>query len=111
MSSRVSAARGSRQSIRKSFPRSSTMRTRLLCLLAVSALFLGVSARAAWGQDKGNPQEEAALLKCANKFVDAFHKGDAKALAAHWTPHGDSTDPPGKTLKGREAIEQAFSGL
>ena len=49
------------------------MRTRLLCLLAIPALFLGYSAGAAWGQDKGNPQEEAALLKKAGSFVDAFH--------------------------------------
>jgi uncharacterized protein (TIGR02246 family) len=87
------------------------MRTRLLCLLAVPALILGFAAGGAWGQDKGNPQEEKALLKNAESFVNAFHKGDAKALAAHWTTDGDYTDQTGKMLKGRAAIEKAFMGL
>ncbi len=71
-----------------------------MCLPAIPALFLGFSAWAAWGQDKGNPQEEAALLKNAGRFVDAFHQGDAKAVAAHWTPDGDYTDQTGKNMKG-----------
>jgi uncharacterized protein (TIGR02246 family) len=37
-----------------------------------------------------------------------FHKGDARALAAFWTPNGDYTDESGRHLKGREAIEKAF---
>ncbi|HJZ56859.1 MAG TPA: hypothetical protein VKE74_17960, partial [Gemmataceae bacterium] len=38
-----------------------------------------------------NPAEEAALLKNAEAFVEAFNKGDAKTLAAFWTPQGDYT--------------------
>jgi uncharacterized protein (TIGR02246 family) len=79
-------------------------------MLAAPAMLVGSIVGTAVGQDK-NPQEESALFKKAEGFVAAFHKGDAKALAAHWTPDGDYTDQTGRTLKGREAIEKAFSGM
>jgi uncharacterized protein (TIGR02246 family) len=50
-------------------------------------------------------------VKNAEAFVEAFHKGDAKALAAFWTPDGDYTDQTGRHLKGRAEIEKAFQGL
>src|SRR5262249_42936479 len=56
-------------------------------------------------------KDEAALLKNAEAFVETFHKGDAKALAAFWTPDGDYTDQTGRLMKGREAIEKAFQGF
>jgi uncharacterized protein (TIGR02246 family) len=43
--------------------------------------------------------------------VEAFHKGDARAIAAFWAPDGDYTDMTGKHLKGRAAIQKAFEGL
>jgi hypothetical protein len=57
---------------------------------------------------QGNPEAEAAIQKQAEAFVEGFHKGDAKAVAAFWTADGDYTDQTGKHLKGREAIEKAF---
>jgi uncharacterized protein (TIGR02246 family) len=73
-------------------------------------MLLGLAAAQAAAQDK-NPQAEAAILKKAESFVAAFHKGDAKALAGHWTPDGDYTDQTGKHLKGRDTIEKAFAGF
>jgi uncharacterized protein (TIGR02246 family) len=58
-----------------------------------------------------NPEAEAAIQKLAEAFVDAFHKGDARALAACWTPEGDFTDQTGRELKGRQAIEKAFARM
>lgn len=55
--------------------------------------------------------QEAAITKTAEAFVEAFHKGDAKALAAFWTPDGDYVDADGRVLKGREAIEKSFAEL
>lgn len=55
-----------------------------------------------------NPKEEAALLKNAEAFVEAFHKGDATAVAAFWTADGDYTDQTGRRMNGRDAIEKAF---
>jgi uncharacterized protein (TIGR02246 family) len=56
-----------------------------------------------------NPADEDALLKNAEAFVEAFNRGDAKALAAFWTPQGDYTDLTGRRLVGREAIEKNFA--
>ena len=53
----------------------------------------------------------AEITKNATAFVDAFHKGDAKAIAAFWTPDGDYTDEMGRTLKGRPEIEKSFAAL
>jgi uncharacterized protein (TIGR02246 family) len=58
---------------------------------------------------KDKATEEAALMKNAEAFVEAFHKGDAKAVAGFWTKDGDYTDQTGRTLKGRDAIEKAFT--
>ena len=44
----------------------------------------------------------------AKAFVDAFEKGDAKAVAAAWAEDGDYVDLAGRHLQGRPAIENAF---
>lgn len=55
-----------------------------------------------------NP-EQAAINKTAEAFVDAFHKGDAKALAAFYTPEADYVDESGQVFKGRETIEKIYA--
>ena len=77
-------------------------------LLAAGSAIRPVSAQPAKG---GNPDGEAALLKRAEAFVEAFHKGDAKAVAAFWTADGDYTGMSGKRLAGREAIEKSFDAF
>jgi uncharacterized protein (TIGR02246 family) len=62
-------------------------------------------------QSNGDPKDKAALATKAEAFIEAFDKGDARALAAFWTPDGDYTDQTGRHLKGREAIEKAFQGF
>ena len=61
-------------------------------------------------EKKIDPAEEP-ILKSADAFVQAFNKGDAKALAAAWTEKGTFTAADGKKLSGREAIEKAFTTL
>jgi uncharacterized protein (TIGR02246 family) len=58
---------------------------------------------------KGGAESRAALARAAEAFVEAFNKGDAEAVAAFWTPDGDYIDQTGRLLKGREAIEEAYS--
>jgi uncharacterized protein (TIGR02246 family) len=87
-------------------------------LLAVAGL--AVVALARWqpvsaGREaqpgrQGNSEAEQAIQKQAEGFIDAFHKGDAKAVAACWTADGDFTDQTGRLLQGRDAIEKAFQG-
>src|ERR1700730_6579644 len=52
--------------------------------------------------------EENSLTNNAKAFVDAFEKGDAKAVAAFWDEDGDYVDLTGRRLQGRPAIENAF---
>src|SRR5947207_13940764 len=53
----------------------------------------------------------AEVAKTAEAFVEAFHKGDAKAVAAFWTPDGDYVDENSRVLKGQKAIEDSFADL
>jgi len=85
------------------------MRTRLLPLLVPLALAAIPAVRPASAAEQN--AEEATLQKNAEAFVDAFHKGEAKTLAALWTADGDYTDQRGHRIKGREAIEKLFSEL
>ena len=84
------------------------------------ALALGVAAIVALGgyvatgtmpavteapQDKetGQPARERRA-----EFIAAFNKGDAKAVAAFWTPDATYVDQVGREYKGRTAIEQLY---
>ena len=59
------------------------MKTRLSCLLVVPAVLVYVAAQFGWAeQPKDKAKEEAALQKRAEAFVEAFNKGDPKAVAA-----------------------------
>jgi uncharacterized protein (TIGR02246 family) len=72
---------------------------------------LTLSALPALADQNDNADAKAAIAKNGEAFIEAFHKGDARALAAFWTPDGEYSDQRGKLLKGREAIEKAFQGL
>jgi uncharacterized protein (TIGR02246 family) len=90
-----------------------------LPLLVVAGLAVVVLARwqparaerQARPERQGNPEAEQAIQKQAEAFIDAFHKGDAKAVAACWTADGDYTDRTGRHLQGRAAIEKSFQDL
>jgi uncharacterized protein (TIGR02246 family) len=85
------------------------MRTRLLWFVALAlTTFGGTAGRCPADQPRGNAADKEAIAKNAEGFIEAFHKGDAEALTAFWTPDGDYTDEDGKTLKGRAAIAKAF---
>src|SRR5580704_1229512 len=95
--------------------------TRLLTLAALAAAltigFLSArddpepAPRSRTAADPGRDADREAIQKRAEAFVEAFHKGDAKALAAFWTPDGEYVDQTGRQLKGRDAIEKAFAAL
>jgi uncharacterized protein (TIGR02246 family) len=88
------------------------MRAYLFWLMAVTALLLPHAHQSGWaGKGDDSSADNAAIAKNAEAFIEAFHKGDAKALAASWTADGDYVDQAGQHLKGREAIETAFQGF
>jgi uncharacterized protein (TIGR02246 family) len=53
--------------------------------------------------------DEAAIRKATESFVAALESGDAKSVANHWTATGEYMDPDGRTIRGREAIEKAYT--
>jgi uncharacterized protein (TIGR02246 family) len=85
-----------------------------LCLAAA----LAVGQFVAVGQTPGAPQETKATGqpapgkgKRAQEFIAAFDKGDAKAVAAFWTPDGTYVDMTGREYKGRAAIQKLYEGV
>jgi uncharacterized protein (TIGR02246 family) len=53
--------------------------------------------------------DRAAIQKSLDSFVAAFHKGDGKAVAAHWAATGEYISDDGTTFSGRPALEKAYS--
>jgi len=51
--------------------------------------------------------EESAIRQAAKEFVAAYDKGDAGAVAAHWTADGEYAIGQ-KTVKGRDAIAKLY---
>jgi uncharacterized protein (TIGR02246 family) len=82
-----------------------------LWLLAGAVLTTAAAARpaAADQPNGGSAEDKAAIAKNAEGFIEAFQKGDAQAVAAFWAPDGDYTDETGRHMKGRGAIEKAFT--
>ena len=88
------------------------MKTRLLGFLALPAFLLCFTVRLGWAEKPKEPsKEEAALLKRAEAFVEAFNKADAKTMAGFFTKDGDVVNTEGEHLKGRKAIEEAYQKL
>jgi uncharacterized protein (TIGR02246 family) len=93
-----------------------SLKPRLLALAALSlAIALGIATAVGLDPPPATPpaatSPQDAITKKAEAFVDAFHKGDANALAAFWTPDCDYRDLAGRTLHGRKAIADEFTEL
>lgn len=80
-------------------------------MLTFALLAWGVSTALA-ADTEGQAAEEAAIRKAVESYVVSFNKGDAKALAALWTPEAVYTNPiSGEQAVGRAAIEKQFAGI
>jgi uncharacterized protein (TIGR02246 family) len=56
--------------------------------------------------------DEAAIGKAVEAYTAAFNRGDAKALAALWSPEAVYLNPlSGEEAVGRGAIEKQFAGI
>ncbi|WP_425619213.1 SgcJ/EcaC family oxidoreductase [Anatilimnocola sp. NA78] len=76
--------------------------------LAILACFLAcATARAA-----DQAAEEAKIRQAVAGYVTAFNQGNAKALAALWSPEAVYSNPDsGEQVVGREAIEKQFAAI
>jgi uncharacterized protein (TIGR02246 family) len=74
-----------------------------LALVAIA----GVSA---WAADPS--PDEAKIRQAVDSYVTAFNQGNAKGLAALWSPEAVYTNPDsGEQVVGRDAIEKQFAGI
>ena len=55
------------------------------------------------------PADREGIQKAVAGFVSAFQKGDAKTVAAMWTPEGEYTSDDGTSFRGRAALEKAYA--
>ena len=84
---------------------------KLLCIAATMGVVLLITS-SAWAADtKENPAEVKAFQDRAAALIQAFNKGDAKAVAEFWSPDGDYIDEQGHHYQGRKAIEESFQKL
>ena len=49
-------------------------------------------------------EDEAAIRQAVQFYVASFNKGDAAAVAGHWSENGEWINPTGARIKGRKAI-------
>jgi uncharacterized protein (TIGR02246 family) len=69
------------------------------------------AAAAASAAAPGATGQEKAIRGVAAAFVKAYNAGDAKALAALFTPNAEIVDEDGNAHQGRDAIEEVFAGI
>jgi len=62
-------------------------------------------------EDDPRAADQAAVRDAVESYVDAFHRGDAAAVAAHWTEDGEFLPPSGQKLQGRQAIQKEFEAF
>jgi len=55
--------------------------------------------------------DEAAILAKVNSYVAAYNRGDAQAVASHWSDTGEWVSPAGEKFTGKEEIAAALKSL
>ena len=55
--------------------------------------------------------EESAIRATIDSYVAAYNRGDAKAVAAHWSESGEWISPAGQRFQGKQAIEKEMQSL
>ena len=59
--------------------------------------------------DDARAADLATIRAASQEFVAAFNRGDARAVASHWTKDGEYIDETGRRLAGTDAIEQEYA--
>lgn len=81
--------------------------TRVMLTLALWACGVGWALAA---DNERQAADEAAIRAAVESYVAAYNRGDAKALAALWSPDAVYSVPESdEQVVGREAIEQQFA--
>jgi uncharacterized protein (TIGR02246 family) len=80
----------------------------LSCVLCLTVA-MGVASVSAQGRSTGAAAADPELQKLADEFVQAWAKGDAKAIAALHTEDAIRIPGDGQVITGRAAIEKSFA--
>jgi uncharacterized protein (TIGR02246 family) len=70
--------------------------------------FVAAGRSPAGAQERKAEEKEQPAQGRRAAFIEAFNKGDAKAVAAFWVPDATYVDQAGREYKGREAIQQLY---
>jgi uncharacterized protein (TIGR02246 family) len=78
---------------------------------AVPAVAAQQPNKSAPGAPPDRSGDDAAIRATVEAFTRAYNAGDAKAIAALFTPEGAIIDKEGNETEGRDAIEQVFKEI
>ena len=78
--------------------------TRTVVLCALVAAISSAAYAGSKPKDEGVREARAAIEAANAKFSEAFARGDAKALAAMYTPDAIAFPPDSEMIRGNEAI-------
>jgi uncharacterized protein (TIGR02246 family) len=82
------------------------------CVVAMIVLMAMLAVRARAADDKAaNAGDVKAIRAAVDSYVAAYNRGDAKAVAAHWSDSGEWISPSGERFQGRQAIERELQKL
>ena len=73
--------------------------------------FLGAMAFASCLSAQDAESKSAPVIEAVEKYVEAFNKRDAAAIANLWATDGEHRGPNDETVKGTENIRQSFAQL
>jgi uncharacterized protein (TIGR02246 family) len=79
-----------------------------LVMAAVLAYFVSLGKTPAGTQEPKTQDKDESVSSRRAAFIEAYNRGDAKAVAGFWTPDADYVDEDGHAYKGREAIEKLY---
>src|SRR4051794_28917830 len=79
----------------------------LFCHVAVVCFLIAISTNVSRADQA---DDESAIRKADDAYVEAYNKHDAKAIAGMWSPEAVYVDPEtGEQAVGREQIEKEFA--
>ena len=75
-----------------------------------ASLVFAVAAQAAEKKVE-KTSDESAIRAAVESYTAAYNRGDAKAVAAHWSESGEWTSPSGQRFQGKQAIEKELKAM
>ena len=78
--------------------------------LVLLASGVGLVGGAENAPDANNP-DLTAIRATVKSYIEAYNRGDAKAVADHWSETAEWVSPSGQKIRGRALIEKALAAM